>query len=261
MTRDGMLFQDIQARIQAAINKSMSNGQAVEKMATRLEVVHAGICKALRTLRREVVDEVEGFVQTLKSDMEGHNLGVAHNLQKDLLAVLDKNLDKLGDKVRGDITACISESQKNSRTDMNGIQKLLTAVGSTLQDKFNEVMRELARAYDKNNKEHRETRDVIAWVQQQCEYMEHRTDHLPERLTILRDKLDDLGRNIDQIRARLDPPTQQDGDGQASPPHGGSPPATVGATGGECRAHLTAPRRVLADGYGHPIDPHASDAS
>ena len=224
MTRDGMHFQDIQARIQAAINKSMSNGLAVEKMATRLEAVHAGICKALRTLRREVVDEVESFVQTLKSDMEGHNLGVSHNLQKNLLATLDKNLEKLGDKIRGDITACISDSQKNSRTDMNGIQKLLTAMGSTLQDKFNEVMRELARAYDKNNKEHRETRDVIAWVQQQCEYMEHRTDHLPERLTILRDKIDDLGRNIDQVRARLDPPTQQEGDGQASPPHGGSPP-------------------------------------
>ena len=201
----------------------MANGMAVEKMATRLEVVHAGICKSLRTLRREVVDEVEGFVQTLKSDMEGHGLGVSHNLQKDLLAALDKRLDKVSDKVRGDITACISESQKNSRTDMNGIQKLLTAVGTTLQDKFNEVMRELARAYDKNNKEHRETRDVISWVQQQCEYMEHRTDHLPANTAA------------------------------AAP--------AVGATGGEYRTHPSAPRRVTADGYEYSVDPNASDAS
>ena len=96
-------------------------------------------------------------------------------------------------------------SRIHART-VTGMQKLITAMGSTLQDKFNEVMRDLARVYDKNNKEHRETRDVIAWIQQQCEYIEHRTDHLPERLTILRDKLDDLGRSVDQVRRPGQPP-------------------------------------------------------
>ena len=76
-TRDSMSFQDIQARIQAAINKSMANGVTTEEMASRLESVHAGICKALRMLRRELVDEVEGFMQTLKQDLEGHGLGVS----------------------------------------------------------------------------------------------------------------------------------------------------------------------------------------
>ena len=226
-TRDSMSFQDIQARIQAAINKSMANGVTTEKMASRLESVHAGICKALRTLRRELVDGVEGFMQTLKQDLECHGLRVSHNLRKDLLDAMDARLDKLADKVRTNINPCVSEAMKNSRTDVTGIQKLITAMGSTLQDKFNEVMRELARVYDKNNKEHRETRDVIARIQQQCEYIEHRTDHLPERLTILRDKLDDLGRSVDQVRTRLDNPPQQgsgqEGDGQSSPPHSTPP--------------------------------------
>ena len=110
-TRDSMSFQDIQARIQAAINKSMANGVTTEEMASRLESVHAGICKALRMLRRELVDEVEGFMQTLKQDLEGHGLGVSHNHRKDLLDAMDARLDKLADKVRTDINTCVSDSR------------------------------------------------------------------------------------------------------------------------------------------------------
>ncbi|CAE7938741.1 unnamed protein product, partial [Symbiodinium sp. KB8] len=179
-TRDSMSFQDIQARIQAAINKSMANGVTTEEMASRLESVHAGICKALRMLRRELVDEVEGFMQTLKQDLEGHGLGVSHNHRKDLLDAMDARLDKLADKVRTDINTCVSDSRT--------------------------VMRDLARVYDKNNKEHRETRDVIAWIQQQCEYIEHRTDHLPAWTTTL-----------------PPPPTQQ----QWVPPTGGTGPTLL----------------------------------
>ncbi|CAE7247356.1 unnamed protein product [Symbiodinium sp. CCMP2456] len=231
-TRDSLRFQDMQARIQAVINKVMANGLLTEKMAIRLEAVHAGLAKTSVNLRKEMVEAIDLYLKELKKDVNNQTESTAKTLMGEIAKGVAKGLEKLGCK-----------------------------------DKFNEVLREVCKTYDKMIKEHRETRDLLAWVQQEVGQINKSADHLPDRLVILRDKLDEVIHNVDQVRQAVEamaPANRGDGasGGNSPPPAGGQgqqgpwtpppQPAPTDPTQGPTLLHLdsqlpmTMPRQMPA---------------
>ncbi|CAE7325866.1 unnamed protein product [Symbiodinium sp. CCMP2456] len=108
-TRDMMGFGDLQARIQAVINKVMANGLMTEKMAARLEAVHAGLTKTSMNHHKELVEAIDLYLQELKKDVNNQTESTAKTLLGEIAKGVANKLEKLGDKVRGDIQTCVSE--------------------------------------------------------------------------------------------------------------------------------------------------------
>jgi len=237
-TRDMMGFGDLQARIQAVINKVMANGLMTEKMAVRLEAVHAGLTKTSMNLHKELVEAIDLYLQELKKDVNNQTESTAKTLLGEIAKGVANKLEKLGDKVRGDIQTCVSECIARLEKESGKLGKSIGALGTVVQDKFNEVLREICKTYDKMVKEHRETRDLLAWVQQEVGQINKSVDHLPDRLVILRDKLDEVIQSVDQVRQAVEAiATASSGDGGSSP----TPPGGQGQAQGQPHGTWTPP--------------------
>ncbi|CAE7490258.1 unnamed protein product, partial [Symbiodinium sp. CCMP2456] len=141
-TRDSLHFEDMQARIQAVINKVMANGLLTEKMAIRLEAVHAGLAKTSVNLHKEMVEAIDLYLKELKKDVNNQTESTAKTLMGEIAKGVGKGLEKLGDKVRGDIQTCVSEAIARVEKESAKLGKSEGALGTVMQDKFNEVLRE-----------------------------------------------------------------------------------------------------------------------
>ena len=228
MTRQCMPFEDVQARIQAVMNKAVANSGALEKIAQRLETVHSGLAKTAATFHKEGMDTIEDYLQTLKKDLQEFftKTGTAHN--EDLIKKLDVFMKKALEKLKSDMEASLVTCTTTLQGDFNTLKKSQGMFGAAMSDKFQEVLKEMAKNYDNAMKVCKETRDLVRWQQSQLETLQGRTDHLPDRLGILRDTLNDTQQLVldvkgymEDLRVQMEEDkTCQDRTEQTSPPHG-----------------------------------------
>ncbi|CAE7168878.1 unnamed protein product [Symbiodinium necroappetens] len=148
MTRQGMLFEDVQARIQAVVNKAVSNSNALEKIVQRLETIHSGLAKT-------------DYLQTLKKDLQEffEKTGLAQN--EDLVKKLDAFLKKAFEKLKSDTEASLVTCTTTIQSDFNVLKKNQSLFGSAMGDKFQEILKEMAKNYDNMQKVCKETRDLV----------------------------------------------------------------------------------------------------
>ena len=232
MMRQGMLFEDLQARIQAVVNKAVANSKAREKLIQRLDTVHAGLARTAANLHKEGMDtiEIEDYLQTLKKDLQDffQKAGQSHN--EDLVKKLDTVLKKAFEKLKSDLEASLVTCTTTIQGDFNAPKKNQSLFGSAMADKFQEVLKEMAKNYDHVQKVCKETRDLVR-RQSQLEALQGRTDHLPDRLCILRDTLNDTQQLVldvkglaEDLQGHMEDKSQQERADQSSPPHAGWQP-------------------------------------
>ena len=251
-TRQGMLFEDVQARIQTVVNKAVANSNALEKMAQRLDAVHAGLAKTAANLHKEGMETIEDYLQTLKKDLQDFIGKAGQSSNEDLIKKLDNFLKQAFEKLKTDLQASLVTCTTTIQGDFNNLKKNQAVFGSAMADKFQEVLKEMAKNYDNAMKVCKETRDLVRWQQSQLETLQGRTDHLPDRLGILRDTLNDTQQLVldvkglvEDVKLQQEEKAQESAD-QSSPPHGAQgwqqpapqPTPVATATGGPTLLNL-----------------------
>ena len=231
MTRQGMLFEDLQARISSRGQQGGGDSNALEKLIQRLDTVHAGLARTAANLHKEGMDTIEDYLQTLKKDLQDffQKAGQSHN--EDLVKKLDTFLKKAFEKLKSDLEASLVTCTTTIQGDFNALKKNQSLFGSAMADKFQEVLKEMAKNYDNVQKVCKETRDLVRWQQSQLEALQGRTDHLPDRLCILRDTLNDTQQLVldvkglaEDLRGQMEDKSQQERADQSSRPHAGWQP-------------------------------------
>ncbi|OLQ08484.1 hypothetical protein AK812_SmicGene8012 [Symbiodinium microadriaticum] len=251
-TRQGILFEDVQARIQTVVNKAVANSNALEKMAQRLDAVHAGLAKTAANLHKEGMETIEDYLQTLKKDLQDFIGKAGQSSNEDLIKKLDNFLKQAFEKLKTDLQASLVTCTTTIQGDFNNLKKNQAVFGSAMADKFQEVLKEMAKNYDNAMKVCKETRDLVRWQQSQLETLQGRTDHLPDRLGILRDTLNDTQQLVldvkglvEDVKLQQEEKAQESAD-QSSPPHGAQgwqqpapqPTPVATATGGPTLLNL-----------------------
>ncbi|OLQ09540.1 hypothetical protein AK812_SmicGene6892 [Symbiodinium microadriaticum] len=203
-TRQGILFEDVQARIQTVVNKAVANSNALEKMAQRLDAVHAGLAKTAANLHKEGMETIEDYLQTLKKDLQDFIGKAGQSSNEDLIKKLDTFLKQAFEKLKTDLQASLVTCTTTIQGDFNNLKKNQAVFGSAMADKFQEVLKEMAKNYDNAMKVCKETRDLVRWQQSQLETLQGRTDHLPDRLGILRDTLNDTQQLVLDVKGLVE---------------------------------------------------------
>ena len=179
--------------------------------------MHAGLARTAANLHKEGMDTIEDYLQTLKKDLQDffQKAGQSHN--EDLVKKLDTFLKKAFEKLKSDLEASLVTCTTTIQGDFNALKKNQSLFGSAMADKFQEVLKEMAKNYDNVQKVCKETRDLVRWQQSQLEALQGRTDHLPDRLCILRDTLNDTQQLVldvkglaEDLRGQMEDKSQQE---------------------------------------------------
>ena len=155
-------------------------------------------------IKRGWTQSIEDYLQTLKKDLQEffEKTGLAQN--EDLVKKLDAFLKKAFEKLKSDTEASLVTCTTTIQSDFNVFKKNQSLFGSAMGDKFQEILKEMAKNYDNMQKVCKETRDLVRWQQSQLETLQGGTAHLPDRLCILRDTLNDTQQLVLDVKGYVE---------------------------------------------------------
>ena len=250
LTRDAIqaaaekVAEDVSCRVQAVMNKVMQISEAVGHVT---ELIHL-----LRDRMDVYEDELSKVLTEFKNSSAGGMTSVSadqHSLHAESLKAMQEHAGEikaslqqltqgLGDRIQKETGGFVMDCQKTLQhaiLPIKGNQEKFTA---TINERFTEVLKEVTNVPYKVSKESKDIQAQIRWTQQTLDRVQQSTDHLPDRLGILRSMLEKLEESLDEIKRNVVP---ADGEVQADSPPSGQNPREDTAGQGERQWSQAAP--------------------
>ena len=174
---------------------------AIAKLHERLDVVHAGLVKAVATLIKENHKEV-------KTD----NKGALDEMTTTILGKLDKILKE--------VQEALMDANKTYTQSLLPLKRSQENMSTSLNEKTTEVLKEISNVFHRVKKEGGDLMAMVRWSGSKIEQVEKDCAHQPDRLQILRDTLMEIQTTVVRIQTEMESDHGGDGDGMhASPQH------------------------------------------
>ena len=174
---------------------------AIAKLHERLDVVHAGLVKAVATLIKENHKEV-------KTD----NKGALDEMTTTILGKLDKILKE--------VQEALMDANKTYTQSLLPLKRSQENMSTSLNEKTTEVLKEISNVFHRVKKEGGDLMAMVRWSGSKIEQVEKDCAHQPDRLQILRDTLMEIQTTVVRIQTEMESDHGGDGDGiHASPQH------------------------------------------
>ena len=198
-------FKDFGARVQAVMNKVMQVSETVLLFSDRLDVLESELKKALAEFKTAVVDATTKMGTRLSS-FHTDTLKSLKDYVEELKAELRSTAKTLGDRVKEDTGGAVMDCQKTLQHMLMPMKSAQDKHAATWNDKFTEVMKELANTPYRLSKESKDIQAQVRWCQQTADKIQQATEHLPDRLGLSARYAGTGGRRSGERSANKSPP-------------------------------------------------------
>ena len=232
-------FKDFGARVQAVMNKVMQVSETVLLFSDRLDVLESELKKALAEFKTAVVDATTKMGTRLSS-FHTDTLKSLKDYVEELKAELRSTAKTLGDRVKEDTGGAVMDCQKTLQHMLMPMKSAQDKHAATWNDKFTEVMKELANTPYRLSKESKDIQAQVRWCQQTADKIQQATEHLPDRLGYLRGMLERVEDVLESVSKQVAPADEEVKEGSPQGPRDeqatGSTQAPTWTTGGAPRS-------------------------
>ena len=226
--------ETVSCRVQAVMNKVMQMHEAVGQVSDlihllkdRMDVYEGELSKVLA----EFKNSSAGGMTKVSASLNSHHVESLKALKDyagEIKATLQQLTQELGDRVQKETGGFVMDCQKTLQhaiLPIKGNQEKFTA---NVNDRFTEVLKEVANVPYKVSKESKDIQAQVRWTQQTLDRVQSSTDHLPDRLGILRSMLEKIEETLDEVKRSVTPAGEEV---RADSPPGSQNPKEDATTG------------------------------
>ena len=221
LTRDALKacmeqgFTDTQRRVQAVMNKVMSTYEVIDQtnqlillLKDRMEVYESELNKMLVEFKNSTASGMTKLSTSLTS-LHAESLKAVKDYVSEVQAAMTQAAQELGDRIQKDTGGFVMDCQKTLQLALVPIKVSQEKFTSTINERFTEVLKEVTNVPYKVAKESKDIQAQVRWAQQTVDRIQTATDHLPDRLGILRSMLEKLEETLDTITRTLTPADEE----------------------------------------------------
>ena len=226
--------ENVSCRVQAVMNKVMQMNEAVTQVADlihllkdRMDVFEGELSKVLAEFKNSSAGGMTKVSASLNS-LHAESLKALKDYVGEIKATLQQLTQDLGDRIQKETGGFVMDCQKTLQHAILPIKGNQEKFTTAMNERFTEVLKEVTNIPYKVSKESKDIQAQVRWTQQTLDRVQSSTDHLPDRLGILRSMLEKIEEALDEVKRNLTP---ADEEVRADSPPGGQSSAEHATAG------------------------------